>query len=633
MENILNNLDNELLEILLIDRTTNKNIIWATDNYSIYGVGYQCKDYITIETLIKEYEIIIRPRAKRSSEEQSNRTRNMAEVSTPIWICNKQNNLIDNRWFGVDNLFNTEVDDTWITNTTHINFPTTSGKTWQDYINDVRLEITCGEAPYLVSRYDSISGCNTELSQRIGLLDRKLRVVSENTYTETEWIKWAIKSYQNTYGYDWQGDNVLLARINLFFTFIDYYMAKFNKEPTIDTLKEIAKIISWNIWQMDGLNCVVPYSDICCIIKNWNTNKNELFVNFINDTDTKDTTLHFDVVVGNPPYQQNISKSEGNKSLSKQLYPKFIMIALKISSKYVSLITPSRWFTGDAQDRSFIKLRDELATNNNNHFYQIHNFGDSSNIFIGVALGAVNYFLYDKSYEGDCQFYNDLNKTPSIRPLFETGVDVIIALNSTVSIVKKVISHSSFTSLMSLTKGRNAFGITGAQEKSISSTEYFDGAYKIRCAHDTIKYVKEDYISKNKDIADSWKVFISKSNGAAGLLSDGKCVSIIGTAYVGDNRSVCTDSLIPIGKFDNKIEANNLHKYMSTKFLRFMVGIMKVSQNLHQNVYKFVPVQNFTDNSDINWNMSIENIDQQLYNKYKLTSEEIDYIESKLTIK
>ena len=211
-------------------------------------------------------------------------------------------------------MFNEETEKTWIATTEPIVFPTATGKTWQDYINDVRLEITCGEAPYLVSRYDTVSGYMIELSQRIGLLDRKLRVVSENTHAEKEWLKWAIKSFQNTYGYDWQGDNVLLARENLLFTFIDYYKAKFDKEPTIEMLKKIAEILSWNIWQMDGLKFVIPesckeveegqltlfddeaekqpcpgcakndpyaHTGVYCIIKDWKANKKVTFVSLL----------------------------------------------------------------------------------------------------------------------------------------------------------------------------------------------------------------------------------------------------------------------------------------------------------------------------------------------------------------
>ena len=201
-----------------------------------------------------------------------------------------------------------------------------------------------------------------------------------------------------------------------------------------------------------------------------------------------------------------------------------------------------------------------------------------------------------------------------------------------VNILRKVKSRPSFETLMTITKGRNAFGITGKQEKDISISHSFEGAYELRCAHEVIKYVKEESITKNKDIADSWKVIISKGNGGAGTLSDGKPVAILGKPFIGNNRSVCTDSLIPIGKFNTEAEARNLQKYIKTKFLRFMVGILKVSQNVYQNVYKYVPIQDFTNNSDINWDKSIAEIDVQLYAKYGFSQEEKDYIERMIKI-
>ena len=313
-ENYIYRLDNELLTILLRDRTSGKNIIWATDNYSHRGFGYQIHDNITIEAITGHHGNIIKPRTEKSQKEQADRIRDKAEVFTPSWICNKQNNLVDNAWFGTNFVFNEEMDKGWVATAEPIVFPTSTGKTWQDYIDDVRLEITCGEAPYLVSRYDTVTGYMIELSHRIGLLDRKLRVVSENANTEEEWLKWAIKAYQNIYGYDWQGDNVLLARENLLFTFIDYYKAKFGKDPEIAILKKIADILSWNIWQMDGLKFVIPesckeleadqltlfdddvekqpcpgcakndpyaHTGIYCIIKDWKANKKVTFVSLL----------------------------------------------------------------------------------------------------------------------------------------------------------------------------------------------------------------------------------------------------------------------------------------------------------------------------------------------------------------
>lgn len=259
-ENDIYRIDKELLSVLLIDRSSKKNIIWATDNYAHRGIGYQWADEITVAAISGRKGSVIKPRTEKSKKEQSNRVREKAEVFTPSWICNKQNNLVDNAWFGDSEIFNIEHEKTWFATTTSVQFPTATNRTWQDYINDVRLEITCGEAPYLVSRYDTVSGDKIEVAERIGLLDRKLRIVCENTESEEEWIAWTIKAYQNIYGYDWQGDNVLLARENLLFTFIDYYKVKFNKNPDVCVLRKIAEILSWNIWQMDGLKFVIPDS-------------------------------------------------------------------------------------------------------------------------------------------------------------------------------------------------------------------------------------------------------------------------------------------------------------------------------------------------------------------------------------
>ena len=162
---------------------------------------------------------------------------------------------IDNAWFGRENIFNTEKDKTWCVNYDKIVFP--DGKTWQDYVKENRLEITCGEAPYIVSRYDTVTGKWIEINDRIGLLDRKLRIINENTEHEEERFECTIKA---TYGFEWQGDSLLIARENLLFTFIDYYVERFGNYPIIERLEEIAKILSWNIFQMDGLKFVIPNS-------------------------------------------------------------------------------------------------------------------------------------------------------------------------------------------------------------------------------------------------------------------------------------------------------------------------------------------------------------------------------------
>ena len=274
-----------VLEKLLIDHTKNQspdkfsppNIVWATDSYVGRGECYAPDKPILKELITNENGHIIQPRAAKNREEQQQRTKDKAEVFTPSWICNKQNNLVDNAWFGegLENQFNTEGDNhTWKTNPDKIRFP--EGKTWKDYVRDIRLEITCGEAPYLCSRYDTVSGEFIPTENRIGLLDRKLRVVSENTETSKDWLDWAKTALKSTYGYEFQGDSLLIARENMFFTFLDFYKAKFGCEVPSQSIDGIAYIVSWNLWQMDGLTFTVPYAKIITETQNlFSTEKTE----------------------------------------------------------------------------------------------------------------------------------------------------------------------------------------------------------------------------------------------------------------------------------------------------------------------------------------------------------------------
>lgn len=260
LEDDLQRLSPELLATLLRDHTTQHNILWATSDYETLGDGYGYHDEIRPELITGEHGRVVMPRVLKSKENQTVRSKDMAEVFTPSWVCNAQNNLVDEAWFGRKDVFNTEdsLSHTWKANPDKLLFP--DGKTWKDYIRATRMEITCGEAPYLVSRYDATTGAPIAVSERIGLLDRKLRVISENVSVSGEWLEWAQVAYMHTYGYEWQGDNLLLAREALLWTFIEYYQAKFGKAPLSKSINYIAYIISWNLWQMDGLKGVVPDS-------------------------------------------------------------------------------------------------------------------------------------------------------------------------------------------------------------------------------------------------------------------------------------------------------------------------------------------------------------------------------------
>ena len=296
-EDDLSAISPEVLTSLLRDHTTGRNFFWSTHDYEALGSAYDYHAQILPELITGEHGMVIRPRVLKSKENQTDRSKDMAEVFTPSWVCNAQNNLVDEAWFGCKDIFNVENSEnhTWEAMTDKIVFP--KEKTWKDYVRATRMEMTCGEAPYLASRYDTTTGEPIPLQQRIGLLDRKLRIVSENTETSGDWLKWAQVAYMNTYGYEWQGDNLLLAREALLWTFIEYYQAKFGKSPLVRSINYIAYIISWNIWQMDGLRGTPPdypspgeildnpAPDIFttyCLIRDWANNKKKIrFIDLI----------------------------------------------------------------------------------------------------------------------------------------------------------------------------------------------------------------------------------------------------------------------------------------------------------------------------------------------------------------
>ena len=224
-------------EILLRDQTTGKNILWANAEHGAKEI--QPAD---VEK--------IKPRWQKLREHQKQRTRDRAEIFTPPDVCEIQNDLI--------------ADE----------------KDWQKYIDAKYLEITCGEAPYLVNRYNAVTGEIIPINLRGGLLDRKLKLINNETKTFPDWINFTLRAVKSVYGYEFQGDNLFLARKNIFETVADFYNEKFSRKPPDDFLRQVAEIISWNLWQMDGLTYSPPFTDNAnlfgganCLIMDWNKNE------------------------------------------------------------------------------------------------------------------------------------------------------------------------------------------------------------------------------------------------------------------------------------------------------------------------------------------------------------------------
>ncbi|PMB83616.1 restriction endonuclease [Dolosicoccus paucivorans] len=230
----------EIFDILLIDRTTsttrkNKNIIWGNDEYAKYGERYYSSHCEMFKDLLfNNGQEIIKPRSVKSMEIQKERTKQNAEVFTPTWLVKKQNDEVDASY---------QSDDL------------------ETYVSRRWLEITCGEAPYIASRYDTITGEFLSLKDRVGFLDRKLRRINSEVEDKAEWQRLIEEAYKASYGFEWNGDSLLLARENLLYTYYDYYYDKWNDFPTYGLVKKIAEIISYNIFQMDGLKYIIPLSE------------------------------------------------------------------------------------------------------------------------------------------------------------------------------------------------------------------------------------------------------------------------------------------------------------------------------------------------------------------------------------
>lgn len=612
-----------LLTILLKDRTTNKNIVWASPSYEGMGKPFCADQPIKKNLIIGPYDSIIQPRVEKNKRNQELRTRKRGEVFTPPWLVDKQVSIVMNEVR--DNSFERFIALRW-------------------------LELACGEGPYIVTRYDSITGDIIPVNKRVGFLDRKLQRIAEQSTTEKEFIKWSKIAYESSYGYELQGDSLLLARENLLLSFCEHYNHKFNKLPTMKVIKQIATIVSYNIFQMNGLTMQTPYSDktkksiqlnlfdevnaheiqggIFTLIKDW---ENNVLVSM--DSISKgDEIMKFDVVIGNPPYQENIDNNRATP-----IYNLFLEEAYNISRKTIC-ITPARFlFKAGQTPKEWNKkmLSDK-------HLQVLFYEQNSSKVFINTDIKG-----------GVAITYRDLDS--------EKGpIGTFTIFEELQNIIKKVI-NTEFDSFSSLLYGNSTYHFTDelykdypefngrvkpAEKFSIGSNSFerFSEVFFEEVPQNGKDYVKiygrinnnrvfraiERKYIKNHPNLDKYKVLVPGANGS-GAIGEVLSTPLIGEPLIGEPLIGYTQTFISFGAFDNEREALAVLKYLKTKFARTMLGTLKVTQNNKtKEVWYNVPLQDFTSNSDIDWSQSIENIDQQLYKKYNLSQDEIDFIESKV---
>ena len=636
------------LPVLLQDKSTKRNIIWATDPPEALRDIADDKSEITIPQLRETDYEAIQPRMMKQADTQQERTRKKGEVFSPAWVCNKMNNALDADWFGLDapkNLFTEELPQSW--QTTPEPVPFDKAHKWEKYVDSRRLEVTCGEAPFLASRYDAATGELIPMGRRIGILDRKLRVVGENTSTEADWLKWAIRAMQSTYGYEYQGDNLLLARTNLLLTFAEYLQARWERLPTTKELHTVANIIAWNVWQMDGLHLSVPGGKpqpeteqldffsmfgaveeqtpaVSCKVKDWRSNKTQDFETIQEGS----TSMKFDYVIGNPPYQDETLGDNG--TYAPPVYNLFMDETYKIADK-VELIHPARFlFNAGSTPKAWNqKMLDD------SHFKVLYYEADSSKLFVNTDIKGgivISYHNRAEKYGAIEIFtpYDELNHIlGKVRKSkgFSSFSSIIVTSYAYHFLEKLYTEHPELKG--SLSNGHeydlksNVFEKMPDvffEQKPSNGKNYIRILGRINNERH-YKYIQEEYINNVSNLH-YYKVFLP---GATGTGQFGETIAAPFIGFPGDGS---TETFMGIGQFEQKAEADNVVKYIKTKFTRAMYGILKRTQANTPGKWQWVPLQDFTAHSDIDWSKSVAEIDQQLYHKYGLTADEINFIET-----
>ena len=650
MDNLiqLKELQIPVLNRLLMDKTTGKNIIWATDSYSDRGKGYQRHQQMLFEQVIKSG--FLQPRILKSLDVQKERTKKNAEVYTPAWICNLMNNQIDQDWFDDKKGFNQQEDKNWIVNADHISFLNQDKKTWKEYVSRKVLEITCGEAPFLVSRYDSSTGNPINIQDRVGLFDRKLRVVTENTNNFEDWYKWALKALKSTYGYEFQGDSLLIGRVNVYLTLLENAKEIWKQDLTVKQQEQIADIICWNLFQMDGLTDCIPVGAPADqfvqsslfdffeteqtddettsppVIINWWDNKAKITIREMKEGIGM-SKRKFSVVIGNPPYQ---IEAPGTSTSDKPVYHQFISEAQKVA-EIVELITPGRFlFNAGATPKQW----NEYMLNDPHLKVEMYE-QKSDKIFPNTDIkGGVAVTYWNRAANfipiGVFTPFDDLNSIVNkVKKIPCTTMDTIISGRGVYKLSKKALEENpEVESLQS--KGHKTDVGSGAF-RVLKDVIFF--ADKPEDAHEYVQFLglvkgERKYFWARRDYQmcpesfENYKVFIPKANGS-GALGEVLSTPLIGTPLIG-----ATETFLSIGNFNTLFEAESCLKYVKSKFSRTMLGVLKITQDNTKDKWKYVPLQDFTPNSDIDWSKSIPEIDQQLYKKYGLSPEEIEFIET-----
>ena len=334
--------------------------------------------------------------------------------------------------------------------------------------------------------------------------------------------------------------------------------------------------------------------------------------------------MKFDVIISNPPYQ-DVGGSGGTNDAP--IYQEFCMIASRIKSNYVSLVIPSRWFTA-GRENLLGNFRFKMLKSGN--ISKLIAYNNSRDLFPNVEIkGGICYFLEDLAYSGNCDYTLINGNSIQNDSISLDSFDVLIREPKLAKIVAKV-SSKLIQGVDTIISSDTPFGVP--TKPTNNAKEKFSVSETSSSSHSTVLYVIENLkrrtlfidksaIKKNTQDIDKHKVFVPEVGGS------GNDTKILGTPEYAAPNSVCSQSYL-YAPFNSEIEAKNFIKYLRSKFLRVLVSAIKITQHATSRVYRYVPMQDFTGNSDIDWSKPINEIDAQLYAKYDLSADEIAFIES-----
>lgn len=337
-----------------------------------------------------------------------------------------------------------------------------------------------------------------------------------------------------------------------------------------------------------------------------------------------DAAMKFDAIVGNPPYQV---MDGGSKSSAKPLYHHFVRSAKQLEPHYISFITPSRWFAGG---KGLDDFREEMLKDH--HVRKLVNFANPNECFKNTNIaGGINFFLWNRDQEGACAVSNVSNgaKTTTVRSLdefFDYGL--FVWNNTALSIIRKATQNAT-ASLSSLISSRNPFNLS--TDKRGESNEQ-QGYLKLYSSHLAISYLAPTPELMANKYTNAYKVLSSRTlTGRAGQPDKNGKHKVLSSLQVLKPLEVCNDSYIVLGCFEQKREADALYAYLSTVFARYLLLQAVSSINITRERFVFIPLQDFSANSDLDWTLPVAKLDQQLFAKYGLTPEECEEITSTIS--